>query len=76
MPSGTTSLPMPSPGITATRKTRFEGMDLSCCCVCRAKLALLWQILRGAGFPNQFFGDSSVVGFWRADHGWHDIGLA
>src|SRR6266511_2604513 len=28
-------------------------------------LALLWQILRGTGFPNQFFNDSWVVGFWR-----------
>ena len=28
-------------------------------------LALLWQILGGAGFPNQFFCDSWVVGFWR-----------
>src|SRR6266849_5511672 len=28
-------------------------------------LALLWQILRGLGFPNQFFCDSWVVGFWR-----------
>src|SRR4029434_4101692 len=28
-------------------------------------LALLWQILSGAGFPNQFFCDSWVVGFWR-----------
>jgi hypothetical protein len=28
-------------------------------------LALLWQILRGTGFPNQFFCDSWVVGFWR-----------
>jgi hypothetical protein len=28
-------------------------------------LALLWQIFRGAGFPNQFFCDSWVVGFWR-----------
>jgi hypothetical protein len=28
-------------------------------------LALLWQILSGAGFPNQFFNDSWVVGFWR-----------
>src|SRR5262249_25909531 len=28
-------------------------------------LALLWQILRGMGFPNQFFSDSWVVGFWR-----------
>jgi len=29
------------------------------------RLALLWQILSGAGFPNQFFCDSWVVGFWR-----------
>ena len=29
------------------------------------KLALLWQILGGAGFPNQFFCNSWVVGFWR-----------
>ena len=28
-------------------------------------LVLLWQIFRGTGFPNQFFGDSWVVGFWR-----------
>ena len=26
-------------------------------------------------FPNQFFCDTWVVGFWRADHGWQDIGL-
>src|SRR6195256_461810 len=38
-------------------------------------LALLWQILSGAGFPNQFFNDSWVVGFWRADHGRQDAGL-
>ncbi len=30
-------------------------------------LALLWQIFSGTGFPNQFFNDSWVVGFWRAD---------
>src|SRR5947208_13492885 len=30
-----------------------------------SSLALLWQILSGAGFPNQFFCDSWVVGFWR-----------
>jgi hypothetical protein len=29
-------------------------------------LALLWQIFSGTGFPNQFFNDSWVVGFWRA----------
>src|SRR5258705_1262823 len=28
-------------------------------------LALLWQILSSTGFPNQFFCDSWVVGFWR-----------
>ena len=39
------------------------------------ELALLWQILSGAGFPNQFFNDSWVVGFWRADHGRQDAGL-
>jgi hypothetical protein len=27
------------------------------------ELALLWQILSGTGFPNQFFNDSWVVGF-------------
>jgi hypothetical protein len=27
------------------------------------------------GFPNQFFNDSWVVGFWRADHGRQDFGL-
>jgi hypothetical protein len=36
-------------------------------------LALLWQNLSGTGFPNQFFNDSWVVGFWRADHDWQDI---
>jgi hypothetical protein len=33
-------------------------------------LALLWQILSGTGFINQFFCDSWAVGFWGADHGW------
>ena len=28
-------------------------------------LALLWQIFSGTGFPNQFFCDLWVVGFWR-----------
>src|SRR5262245_58290340 len=28
-------------------------------------LALHWQIFGGTGFPNQFFSDSWVVGFWR-----------
>src|SRR5882757_2813483 len=32
---------------------------------CAELLALLWQILSGAGFPNQFFCDSWVVGLWR-----------
>src|SRR6266542_2066450 len=41
-------------------------------------LALLWQIKGAAcavGFPNRVFNDSWVVGFWRADHGRHDVGL-
>ena len=38
-------------------------------------LALLWQIFSGTGFPNHFFCDSWVVGFWRADHEEHIIGL-
>src|SRR5882757_7951383 len=29
----------------------------------RQRLALLWQIFRRTGFPNQFFCDSWVVGF-------------
>jgi hypothetical protein len=33
------------------------------------------RFLAAPGFPNQFFCDSWVVGFWRADHGWQDIGL-
>ena len=37
----------------------------------RQCLALLWQILSDAGFPNQFFCDSWAVGFWRADHEEH-----
>ena len=43
-------------------------------CVKR-RLALLWQIFSGTGFPNQFFNDSWVVGFWRADHGRHNVEL-
>src|SRR3984893_14170047 len=39
------------------------------------ELALLWQIFSGTGFPNQFFNDSWVVGFWRADHGRHNVEL-
>jgi DDE superfamily endonuclease len=35
------------------------------CGLCRPLLALLWQILSGIGFPNHFFCDSWVVGFWR-----------
>ena len=41
----------------------------------RDGLALLWQILSGTGFPNQFFNDSWVVGFGGADHGWQDAEL-
>ena len=38
-------------------------------------LTLLWQIFSGTGFPNQFFNDSWVVGFWRADHEEHTLEL-
>src|ERR1700751_3598055 len=41
----------------------------------RRILALLWQIFSGMGFPNHIFCDSWVVGFWRADHEEHIIGL-
>jgi hypothetical protein len=41
----------------------------------QARLALLWQIFSMTGFPNQFFDDSWVVGFWRADHEERIIGL-
>src|SRR5262245_23188052 len=37
-----------------------DCIDLVAC-----RLALLWQILSGTGFPNQFFCDSWVVGCWR-----------
>jgi hypothetical protein len=42
-------------------------------------LALLWQnfcfVADDFGFPNQFFSDSWVVGFWRADHDWDETRL-
>src|SRR5271167_3953052 len=41
-------------------------------------LALLWQLfalLARLGFTNQFFNDSWVVGFWRADHGGNEVKL-
>src|SRR5260370_36025750 len=41
----------------------------------RQRLALLWQILSGTGFPDQVFNDSWVVGFGGADDGWQDVGL-
>jgi hypothetical protein len=37
-------------------------------------LALLWQILSGTGFPNQFFDDSWWSAFGGADHGWQEAG--
>src|SRR5262249_47391554 len=33
--------------------------------ICQSGLALLWQILSEAGFPDQVFNYSGVVGFWR-----------
>ena len=59
--------PRSTPG--AQLSLRLHPASLSHC-----TLALLWQILRmigGTGFPNQFFNDSWVDGFWRADHGGH-----
>src|SRR5208282_709498 len=46
--------------------------------ICPRYLALLWQIAKiigVMGFPNHFFCDSWVVGFWRADHEEHPVGL-
>jgi hypothetical protein len=31
------------------------------------------RLIGVTGFPNQIFDDSWVVGFWRADHGGHEI---
>src|SRR3974377_862449 len=56
-------------GIGEDRKT-FARSDITA-----FDLALLWQIFSGTGFPNQFFNDSWVVGFWRADHGRHNVEL-
>jgi hypothetical protein len=30
-------------------------------------------LIGATGFPNLVFGDSWVVGFWRADHGGHKV---
>src|SRR5580704_14750656 len=47
------------------------GVACSAGAFCLNGLALLWQIIRGPGFPNQIFSDSWVVGLmegrpWRA----------
>src|SRR5262249_29698296 len=52
-----------------------RGVSSVSICILGGLLALLWQILSGTGFPNQFFCDSWVVGFGGADHGWKDVGL-
>src|SRR5260221_12207475 len=31
------------------------------------------RLIGETGFPNQIFNDSWVVGFWRADHGGHEV---
>ena len=36
-------------------------------------LADFWRLIGETGFPNQIFNDSWVVGFWRADHGGHEV---
>ena len=32
-----------------------------------------WRLIGKTGFPNQVLNDSWVVGFWRADHGGHEV---
>src|SRR5438034_5273718 len=44
---------------------RLAGSDPTKIASRPPRLALLWQILSGTGFPNHFFCDSWVVGFWR-----------
>src|SRR4030095_15048030 len=63
--------------VRGRREPRRDWMALGAGCGTRVRkrrhrselagkgLALLLQILSGAGFPNQFFCDSWVVGFWR-----------
>jgi hypothetical protein len=33
----------------------------------------IWRLIGETGFPNQIFNDSWMVGFWRADHGEHEV---
>src|SRR5262249_28723169 len=54
--------------------TSIRALPDLCFGIVSGCLALLWQIFRGTGFPNHFFCDSWVVGFWRADRGWQDVG--
>src|SRR5262245_46768663 len=59
--------------------TRSAGLLIdTVVCISLAK----WETVSGrfggylsTGFPNHFFCDSWVVGFWRADRGWQDVGL-
>jgi bifunctional non-homologous end joining protein LigD len=50
----------PHPGIVLNEHYEGDG-EIVFAHAC--KLALLWQIFSGTGFPNQFFDDSWVVGF-------------
>ena len=74
----------------AALRSNFDAVEIAAVCQCSGNrrgfsephvagvewgLALLWQIFSGTGFPNQFFNDSWVVGFWRADHGRHNAEL-
>src|SRR5258705_10267666 len=36
-------------------------------------LADFLLLIGETGFPNRIFNDSWVVGFWRADHGGHEV---
>ena len=67
----TTSLARNYLAVTLLSSPVVYGVDLNE----SSTLALLWQIFSGTGFPNHFFCDSWVVGFWRADHEEHIIGL-
>src|SRR5262245_12056439 len=56
---------LPTIGFLGANNATFERASTDAFVQRLRELALLWQILSGTGFPNQFFCDSWVVGFWR-----------
>src|SRR5262245_55527382 len=56
---------LPTIGFLGANNASFERASTDAFVQRLRELALLWQILSGTGFPNQFFCDSWVVGFWR-----------